>query len=88
MRLGEVHFDHYGDETLEDMYSAMRALARDVRRCGAYGLSNLMKKFETELVLELSVRDRNSVSALTPEQMNLLDHWVELGGASEESRST
>lgn len=56
MKLGAVHFSHLDNEDLEAIYGAGRALSRDARVCGAYGLSNLLKAFVTEVVIELNRR--------------------------------
>lgn len=60
MRLGRVHFEHFADTDLENIHSECRALARDARQAGCYGLSNLLKAFETEVVLELNLRDKEA----------------------------
>jgi len=57
LKLSAVHFDHLKDEDLEDVYSVARALERDLRGCGAFAISSMVRHFATECALELNVRD-------------------------------
>jgi len=70
MKLGRVHFEHFDEEDIEAVYSTARALERDCRGMGCYGLSNLLRKLVTEIVVELSVREVDR-ARMTDDQLRL-----------------
>jgi len=70
VNIAPVQFAHLQDEQLEDVYSAARALSRDIRAVGRYSLAGLLLQFATSCYAELARRD-----ALTAQrvQLSLID---------------